>query len=456
MSAADQDEDTRLERERRSPGLRERCQEGYLLLRTLLERAGMGKLVEPVKGIDVVDDVLRTKPEIVPTLLTTAWGLRGEKVFQPLFLHQKTGAPVTSQKDPIAPCGRTFQEVMQAHLYGAARLYFDRLEREWAAQRARQAEAKWKKQQQDKKKSLTGRLMSNLRDIAAEDQAFEPARFRSSYQGYGLYTVIRDHLKEDWQFRLIPLYATMTPRQAEALGDVLTWFREPKELEVLLKLDTADISLARSLARLYSEAIFGLSRNPDTRRMDADELETYRQRVAQAAKEERKTFNALLTRHIHAMPALKETGAAIEQITRRLAPVFRDAFWDLFKDPTALNNAVNCPDFILKVIGVSARALPPRVGTVLTQIQNRDLTRDILVLALERFSREDLESYLSDPERFPLWNYLPAKFNNVYRYQADAPSDSNTLRNFENLKLVCEGYFDSLKSGRADRYLDQQ
>lgn len=67
-----------------------------------MQRAGHGAVIEPIQGLDTVDDVLRRHPEVVATLLTAARELRGEKQFRDLFLHQETGELVSDRTNRSA------------------------------------------------------------------------------------------------------------------------------------------------------------------------------------------------------------------------------------------------------------------------------------------------------------------------------------------------------------------
>lgn len=438
-------------RERRIPQQRERCQTGFDLLRSLLDRAGRGDILEKLKGLEGVDDVLRHQPAFLPVLLNAAWELRVEPRFSDLFRNGETGEIVQARDEPIAPCGRTYAHIVQSHLYGAARLYFERLEKDWAAKRAREAEKKWKKQQASKRSTLTGRLTEGLRDLTGAPRSFDLQDFRADYSGFGLYEALKPHLSEEWQFRLVPLYARMTTRQAQAFDDLILYFRTPDELELALSLGTEDVSRARQCARTYAEAflnisISGYGHRP---RPDDDPEEMAARRDA-ALKEERRVFDLLLTRFVHCLEPLKEMGSKAETVLRRLTPVFGEEVWSLVADDKALTNAINCPDFLLSVLGVSCRALPPEIGAALGQIQDRILTRDLLEMAMERFPRDELERYLADPKRKVIWNQLPAKFNNSYSYQPDAPSDNATVKNHENLRMVAEGIFTSLQKGTPE------
>lgn len=438
-------------RDRRIPNQRERCQLGYDLLRKLLARSDRADLLKQLEGLDDVDDVLRFQPAYIPLLLNAAWELRSDSKFSNLFLNAETGKLVDSRDEPIAPCGRTFNQVMQAHLYGAARLYFQRLEKDWAAARAREEQRRWKVAQDKKRATLTGRLAVGLKELAGAPKAFDPNDFREDYEGFGLYEALKPHLQYEWQFRLVPLYARLSTRQAMAYDELIQFFRTPRELEVALKVRSEDVSMARGYSRAHAEALLGIEPGR-TRRSGSDEdpAEAAARRE-QAFKEERRVFDHLLTRHLDCLEPLKAMGSGADAALRRLTRIFRDDVWSVLRDETQLRNAMNCPDHFVAVIGPSCRAMPPEIATILGQIQDRVLARDILRLAMERFPRNELEAYLSDPDRKPIWNQLPAKFNNNYNYQPDAPRDSSNAKNFENLSMVCDGIFTSLKKGHVEK-----
>lgn len=438
-------------RERRIPNQRERCQLGYNLLRQLLGRSDRSDLLKQLDGLNDIDDVLRFQPAYIPLLLNAAWELRGEAKFADLFVNAVTGQPVEARDEPIAPCGRTFNEVMQSHLYGAARLYFLRLEQDWAAARAREEQRRWKQQQAKKRATLGGRLSVGLKELTTKPKVFTPEDFRADYEGFGLYEAIKPYLEHEWQFRLVPLYARLSTRQAQAYDELIQFFRTPKEMETALMVRSEDVSMARGYSRAHAEALQGIQ--PSTNRRpppDEDPAEAAARRSA-ALKDERRVFDLLLTRNLDCLEVLKAMGAGADGALRRLTTIFRDDVWSVVRNETYLRNALNCPDNIVAVLGPSCRAMPPEIATILGQIQNRILTRDLLTLAKERFPAKDLETYLSDPDRKPIWNQLPAKFNNNYNYQPDAPTDSGNAKNRDNLSMVCEGIFSSLKSGQVEK-----
>lgn len=444
-------------KERRVPRLREQCQKGFDTLRVLLTRAGHGALLDPIKDIVEVDEVLRRHPEVIPPMLTAAWELRQEKLFAELFRHKETGELVTDRNQPIAPCGRTYNEVIQAHLYGAARLYLERLEKRWARSRARQAEVEYKEAREQERQTFGGRLLGSLKELASDQPTFSAEQFREEYPGYGMYNRIKPLLNSVEQFRLIPLYGKLQTRQVDALGDLLGYFTNERDLEALVRLNAEDIGQARSFARAFAEAKLGVSLNAGrmaanrSKTTDPDKEAEEAAKRAELPKEERRMFDLLLTRYLDCLPALKGAGTGAESTIRRLTPIFGDDVFALFRDETLLSNAINCPEFILKIIGISARMMSQPVAQSLNHIQNKDITRDLLGLALETFPRAEFEAHISDPDRFPIWNALPAKFNNKYNYQADAPDDASSLRNYENLTTVCDGIFECLRTGRVDK-----
>lgn len=439
-------------RERRVPGLRERCQEGFELLCGLLQRAGHRDLLARLGGHAMVDDVLRLNPESVPLLLEAAWELRGERRFRDLFRHQDTGQLVHERDDPIGPCGRTFNQVYQAHLYGAARLYFSRCEKEWALQYAKKEERAHHKAEAARRKSLGGRLMGALRDQVDAPPTFPYQNYRALYPGHGLYDALKPYLSHPWQFALIPHYARLRTRQVVALGDLISQFDTPERVNILADLDEGDIGVIRGAARAFAAAQLGIEPRPShaARPRSAAEAEAETTKRAALQAEERRVFERLLTDHLECLPRIREAGSTVETTIRRLAPVFGEDLWALFGDERRLQNAINCPDLVLDIVGPVARAIPPEVSTILMSVHDKQLLKDILRLTVEAFPAEDLERYFADPARRPVWNSLPAKFNNNYHYEANAPNDALTVKNHENLKTVCTGIFSALRSGKME------
>lgn len=440
----------------RLPNLRDRCQQGYELLRELLGRTGHKDLADQLKPYDNVDDLMKHHPELVGFFLSAAWELREEKRFQELFQQLDVGGLVTTTSQPIAPCGRTFEEVIQAHLYGAARLYFERLETHWAAARAKEEGAKYQRRMQKKKKTLTGLIVGSIKELAMDAPKFTADQYREEYLSYGLYDLLKPYLTSADQFRLIPYYARLQTRQVEELGELITYFNNREELEMLANLKPEDIGQAKGFARVYAEMSLNISRHQvrmnaqKNKKRDPEEEADELARLKKLPAEERRVFELLLTTYIDCLGPMREAGGGADNTVRRLGPIFKEEVFALFRDPERLRNAINCPDFALKLIGTSSQFMRPEVGETFNQLQNRDLARDLLKIAVEEIDRPELERFISDPSLQPIWYALPAKFNNNYRYQADAPDDSNSLRNYSNLQMVSEGIFESLRTGRMD------
>lgn len=441
--------------ERRIPLLRETCQVGYDRLRSILERLGDERLIAPFRKVPTVDEALTFRPDLVPTLMALGWELRREKLFRDLFRHAETGEVVATQDDPIAPCGQTFAEIMRAHLYASARRYLERLEVEWASRRAREAEAAWRESQTED--GPLKRLLNRLKGKSQDVGTFTAAHFRPHYSGHGLYEVLKPHLNAEWQFGLVPFYARLRPRHIEALGSAVSALRTPLQIESLSTLTPEDLSVVRGLTIIYAEITLGLApgtaglltaRTPE----DVARERAVRARIESCQKE---AFIHLLTDRIDCVEPLLVSGPAAETILLRLVPIFGSDVWPLFRDPKTLTRIINCPEDLLPLFRTSARAMPAEVSQALAQIKDRTLATDFVTLLLEAVPEHQREAALSEPDRRHFWTQLPARFNNDYTYQPDAPTEVLSVKNRNHLRTVTEALSRSLINGEAAPFHDQ-
>lgn len=437
------------------PELRQQAQKGYEVLLALLEKAGHSEFIDKLGNRRRVDDVLGELPEVVPALLDMVWELRDSPQFRPFFQAEGGGGTVTDRETPIAPCGRTFAEVVRAHLMGAARIYMDRLEKAWAIKEAKREAARHAKEQARERKSLGGRLSQATRKLIAGEQTFEPADFREKYPGYGVYLLIKPYLREEWQFTMVRAYARLRTRQAEALGSLITFFRTPEELEPVLALKSADISVVRGVARAFAEVRNGVGiatgAKPRSKVSAAEQRRLDEMEPAIAALESR-TFEALVTEHSTGLETILKQGANVDALVRRLTPVFGDEIWRLFAEPHRLRNVLNVPEHVAPALGRLAQHVPPVISRMIEQIANRELGRDLILFAAEELGEDTFAAYVNDEDRLKIWQAIPGKFNNAFNYQPDALPGQGSVRNAEDLRMVCAGLFESLRKGQLEKF----
>jgi hypothetical protein len=420
--------------------LKARVQTGFQLLRGLLEQAGYQDLVDRIAQWETVDEVMVSSPEIVPTLLKLAWELRHDGAFKDLFQAIDGSGIVEDKAHPIAPCSRSYAQIVQSHLLACVRLGLDRAERVWAVKEARRAKARWRKQQENAPKSLLKGLFKR-----EKEPVFDPADFRKRFPGNGLNELLKPHLKRVDQFPMIPAYIQLSTAQAKVLGDLLEQFNKPAQILFLASLTEGDISVLRNCARTYASwKLFP----PKPKKRPNQEDEPFTEEMEQAlVAEEATVFRNLLANHHKAMEKLKEMGPSAEKLIRTVAPIFGDRTWDIFADETALSNVINTPEHLVRALGPACRYVPPSLSEVFLQMNDQEIIKDILQFCREAFKEEEFAFYLSDPSRFPVWVGLPKKFNNNFKYQRDAMK-SNLIRNENDLRTVSGGIFESLRQGK--------
>ncbi|MCF8481173.1 MAG: hypothetical protein K9H25_12130 [Rhodospirillum sp.] len=420
--------------------LKARVQKGFQLLRGLLEKAGDQDVTKRIARWDSVDDVMIAAPDLVPTLLAVAWELRHDGAFTDLFQALDGSGIVEDKNQPIAPCGRSFAQIIQSHLFACVRLGLDKAERDWSVKEARRAQSRWRKQQAEAPKGLLKGLFKR-----EKEPVFDPADFRRRFPGHGLYEALKPHLKRLDQFPLVPAYVQLSCAQAEVLDDLLEGFNKPDQILFLASLTETDISVLRRCARIYANwKLFP----PKPKKRPNQEDEPFTEEMARAlAVEESRVFRDLMANHHQAMDKLKEMGPSAEKLIHMVAPIFRDRIWEIFADDTALLNVINTPEHLVGALGPFCRHVPPALSEILLQMNDQEVIKDILRFCRETFKEKDFAFYLSDPSRIPIWTALPKKFNNNFKYQRDAMK-SNLIRNESDLRTVAAGIFESLRQGR--------
>lgn len=442
------------EPERRNcPEIRLQSQKGYQTLLGLLEKAGRQDFIETMGNRRRVDDVLGDLPESVPALLSMVWELRESPQFAPFFQAMDGSGVVTDRAAPIKPCGRDFEEVVRSHLMGATRIYLDRLERAWAETEAKREAKRHAKAEAKERQSLGGRISVAARKLVSGEKVFDARDFRERYPGHGVYLILKPYLRHTWQFGMVRAYGKLRTAQAEALGSLITFFKTPEELEPVLALKSGDISVLRGVARAYAEVTLGVPTGKAPRgKTSAAQERKLQEMEPRIAAMESETFEALVTRHSTGLKEILRQGANVEGAIRRLTPIFGETLWTLFEEPDRLRNVMNVPEHVAPGIGALSQHVPPSISRALEQIHNRELARDIMKFAAEEFDEETFATYCNDERRLKIWQAIPAKFNNSFKYQADAQSGQGSLKNAEDLKTVCAGLFESLRKGELEKF----
>lgn len=167
---------------------------------------------------------------------------------------------------------------------------------------------------------------------------------------------------------------------------------------------------------------------------------------------ESRTFESLVTEHAVGLEQVLKQGAQLDNTIRRLTPIFGENIWILFDEPERLRNVMNVPDHVAPSLGSLTQYIPPPLSRVLEQINDRELGRDIMVFAAEEFADEETFAEIcNDERRLKIWQTIPAKFNNSFKYQADAQPGQGNIKNADDLRTVCSGLFESLRKGELEK-----
>jgi hypothetical protein len=196
--------------ERRQNGpVRAQAEQWFEALRAHLSAdAGQNDVAERLKSWATLEDLMATAPRLLPHVLTMAWQLRGQPAFAELF-KTASGKPAPDRVTALAPCGKSFDDVVLAHLQGSLRVYCVRRERAWlAAERARH--------------KPTG--LATVKFLAPMLQRIKRQRdqdFLEHYPHTGLYLALKPFLRQPRQFELIEALAELPTRTVSILGNTI-------------------------------------------------------------------------------------------------------------------------------------------------------------------------------------------------------------------------------------------
>ncbi|MBE1236156.1 hypothetical protein IHV25_00590 [Phaeovibrio sulfidiphilus] len=416
--------------------LKERMAQGLTILLDLLEADDHGAQARRMAPYATLGTLMTEAPEAVQPLLDLAWELREADRLSPLFrLDEGEPAVVQGTHQSIKPCDRSFDEVVVFALRETARAFFERAGNDWAIEQAETARARWRAQERARGAAPLARLVRLFR--RTPEPVFDPADFRDQAPQNGLYEALEPFLEDPGQFALVRAYSGLTRSKVAALGDMLRDVRDPGALQLVASMTGEDLPFLQNCARVCATSHLAAEARGGAPAPEGS-VEDLTARL----------FADLLGQHPDLARSFLGAGKPIEASIRVYAPLFGTGTWAVMADPEASRNAVNVPDPIQPLLGPLCQYVSPEVSRAWQQMSTIEIIHDLLELALKEFPRDELIGYLSDPERVPVWASLPRRFNNQFNYKRNAPP-ANSTRNFEDLKVVASGIFESLRQGKV-------
>lgn len=163
--------------------------------------------------------------------------------FQDLLIDAG-GKPVEADNLPLAPCGRSADDVIGMVVRTCAKKYFT------AADKGKDEAVPTKDHHSAGLLGLLERVKNMIRRLWLGHEAVHPTpkpRKIGLSRGERLYAAINDYLQYDWQVILIPFYATLPVPLIEQLGSGLLTLREPQKIETLAKIGSLKFNEAQTI-----------------------------------------------------------------------------------------------------------------------------------------------------------------------------------------------------------------
>lgn len=415
---------------RGSPVFRQRAQEAYELLRGMIKDQGGADIADGLADKPMVEDVMREQPEMVGALLDSAWQLRSNEQLSPYFQSAEQENVVVDDHDqPIGPCGRTYDSAIQAHLFGATRLYMRQQENEWVREKVSDPKSL--------NKDAVGGIGNALRRTVGLKVKVNEAAVRAMYPGHGLYETIKPYLLHSGQFKYVPAYANLSTKGAEIIGDIFEDLRSTAALKVACTVSPEGLMSARSCASAFAEVeVYAEANKEDQeegRKRHVNELRRDKELTASIKVRTARVFADILNNHVESINFVERHKAGAEAVVRALAPHFGQETWDVLAEEGAVENVINCPPTVAKELGRESRYVDVRVSVFIGQLQYPDIGRDIIKMLKKALEPDDFHKALQDDAAVKVWETVPGLFNNEFKYQHDAKGADKSIKNFKEL-----------------------
>lgn len=428
---------------RGSPVFRQRAQEAYEILRTMIHEQGGSDIAEELADKPMVEDIMRAQPEMVGALLVSAWQLRKHESLAPYFKSaDDEGEIVEDHEEPIAPCARTYESTIQAHLYGAARLYMNRQENIWVRDKVSDPNSL--------SKDAVGGVGNALRRLVGMKIKVNEDVVRAKYPGRGLYETIKPYLMHADQFKYITDYANLSTKCASVIGDIFEDLRSSSALKVACTVSPDGLMNARGCAFAYAETeVFAEAQEEaqdGTRKRHINALRRDKELAAEIKTRTARVFADILNNHVECIDFVERHKAGAEAVVRSLAPHFQEETWSVLAEEGAVENVINCPATVAKLLGRDSRYVDVQVSVYISQLQYPDIGRDIIKMLQKTLEPDDFHKVLQDKAAIKVWETVPGLFNNTFKYQHDAKGADKTIKNFKELLVEAAPVIKEMKA----------
>ncbi|MBL8645309.1 MAG: hypothetical protein JNK21_15360 [Rhodospirillaceae bacterium] len=410
--------------QRRNSAIRHTSQAAFTTLIDLLAAHGMEAVVANLRGLGQVEDVMRRCPAMVGLLLSLAWKFR-EAPLLTSFFAGPDGVLVSAEDQPIAPCGRTYQDIRKAHLLGTARVHLTK-----PARKGKSAG----------KTAPKPGLWQRVKSLFAKAPAAAP-NDRAS-----LFAALKPHLHHHTQFELIPVYATLSARQIGALGGLLPALTSAAAVNALSPLAPKQILSLRALVSQFAETVLADPARAATYMGLTAAFRTAGENALDDAVAGY-ALNCLLGTYADILPGLLADQDNSVAVIRRLAPAAGIDLWSIFRAPEAAVNVRFCPEPIAQILGHTARFIHDSVSAKFGDAKNLDALGLILSEILADLGPDTFARATAGAEHAKIWDSLVSALNRADNL--DSGADLTLPKTAASLQTIAASALRSLHAAVA-------
>jgi len=386
--------------------VRQQAQQWFEALRAHLAAAeAQNDVAERLKTWTTLEDVLADCPRLLPPLLSMAWQLRHLPAFEPLF--QTTGGILAeATSDTLKLSGKSFDQVVLAHLQGAMRLFCANQEKAWLAH----------EKSRDKPNPLTklpviGGLV--LRILKRRDEDIV-----RNYPQHDLYPTLKPWLRYPHQFALIEALAALPTGTARILGDATRGLFSDPAIRNIAALESRKCKLVTDLARTFADCILTAA---EAARAAGQSFNMQPEPVPSNKADIVGVALCHLTQDgLHLSKGAVGVREHARDIVTKMSVAMGYDMWKVFGSQEWALNIAHCPAPLARVLGGNAVNVHRKTSEALGAVSDQRITEAVVFELLNAAGYEALARWAANPACASGWLRIPTEIKQTMEQNGDA------------------------------------
>ena len=342
-----------------------------------------------------IEDLMAETPQLVPHLLTMAWRLRDKPGFTELF-QTTNGKLAEDTAAKLAPSGKPFDDIVQAQLLGAMRVYCFRQEKAWLEiEKARH---------KPEGLATVGWLAPVLKLFKKADDQL------ANYPQRGLYLTLKPFLRRTSQFQLIEALGTLPTSIASILGRTTVGLVNEASIRNLGALESRKCKFVTDLAQLLAKTIVDdaaeckaagtAPTNPDFAPAPVPE------NLAEIAGT---ALTHLAIDGLHLAKATILHRDSARAVVQKMSVPMGYRVWTVFANAEAVANIAACPPALAKVMGEASARVQRRASDALTNLPSPLHIETAVAALLAAAGKDGLATWAASEPCASAWQRLAAE-----------------------------------------------